>query len=305
MGDLAGGGKTLKRIRHILEYFLVRSLVWIFSVLPLPCALRLGGFLGKVLFLLDEKHRHRAIENLSAAFRPRTAQDTIEEIARKVFENLGRTAAEFARIRTEGKRYVEQHVTIDGWENFLSARKKGKGVLSLSAHLGNWELGAVAIALKGYPMYSVARPLDNPYLEKMVNQIRSLSGNRVIAKGDALEEVLDLLRKGEIIVVLLDQNVTEREGVFVEFFGRPACTNKGPALIALRTGAPVLPVFIVREEGDRHRIMISKEIELVRTGHVKEDIRANTQLFTRIIESQVRAHPDQWLWVHRRWKTQP
>jgi KDO2-lipid IV(A) lauroyltransferase len=148
--------------------------------------------------------------------------------------------------------------------------------------------------------------VDNPLLEGLLSRLRSRWGNRVVRKGGALREVLKLLKKGETVGFLLDQNVAFDQGVFVNFFGRPACTHKTLALIALKTGASVLPAFIFREdEENRHRIVVEPPVPLEVTGDVEKDLVVNTQKFTSLIESYIRKHPDQWLWVHRRWKTQP
>ncbi len=164
---------------------------------------------------------------------------------------------------------------------------------------------ALAHSLQGYPINAVARPVDNPMLERLLSRLRSRWGNRVVRKGGALREVLKLLKRGETVGFLLDQNVAIDQGVFVNFFGRPACTHKTLALLALKTGAVVLPVFTFREEGNGHRITVELPVSLEETGDTERDLVVNTQKFTSLIESYIRKHPDQWLWVHRRWKTQP
>ncbi|MGH8630890.1 MAG: lysophospholipid acyltransferase family protein, partial [Burkholderiales bacterium] len=179
-------------------------------------------------------------------------------------------------------------------------------VLYLTGHLGAWELGAFAQSVYGHPMHIVVRALDNPFLDAMVNARRTLAGNRIIEKRDFLRGILEALRKNEVVGILMDQNSSLQEGVFVEFFGAPACTSTGMAKIALRTDASVVPAFAWwDEQRGRYRLRFEPPLDLIRTGDAEHDVAANTQLFTRVLEQQIRKHPDQWLWIHRRWKTRP
>ncbi len=221
------------------------------------------------------------------------------------FQNLGESVVEFARLPAYFKKEKNQWIEIEGLENVQNAIKKGKGILFFTAHLGNWELLAVTMASLGFPVHVVARPLDNPYLNVWVNRKRSLTGNTVINKNNSIRTILSLLRKGESVGFLLDQNTRKEDGVFVSFFNRLACTTKGLALIALRYDVPVIPVFIFRQPGGTHRLRFDKGLPLIRTGRMQEDVLQNTQQFTDVIESAIRETPAQWLWVHQRWKTQP
>ena len=245
------------------------------------------------------------MNNLKGAFGSEKDERELEIIARRSYQHLGRSLAELARVMVSSPEQVMGCVKFEGLDHFLDAQKKGQGVLYLTAHLGNWELMALAQSLQGYPIHVVARPVDNPLLENLLFQLRTRWGNRVIKKGGALREVLKLLKAGETVGFLLDQNVAPDQGVFVDFFGRPACTHKTLALLALKTGAVVLPAFTFRENGNGHRIIVGPPILLEETGDAEQDVVRNTQKFTDWIESCVRKHPDQWLWVHRRWKTQP
>ncbi len=176
----------------------------------------------------------------------------------------------------------------------------------MTAHFGNWEwMAATFPLLVGVPCHVVMRPLDNKFLDKLVDSLRTWTGNKTIPKRKAMARMLRLLQNGEIIGVLLDQNVDWHEGVFVNFFGELACTNLGLASLALRTGTPVLPAFNIREKNGRYRVIIEPEISLISTGDKNLDILQNTQVFNQIIEKYIRAYPDQWLWLHRRWKTRP
>ena len=261
--------------------------------------------MGRFIFWLDRRHQQIALNNLRIAYGPGAEEQELKAIARSSYQHLGRSLAELARIMVASPEQVMQMVSTEGWDHFIEAQKKGRGVLLLTAHLGNWELMAHTLPLRGVPIGVVARPVDNPLLEAYLRQFRARWGNRVIDKGGALRQVLKAIRNGEPVGFLLDQNVAPEQGVFVHFFGRPACTHKTLALLALRTGAVVLPVFISRQEDGRHHMVFDPPPPLEETGDLERDIVVNTQRFTAVIESHVRRHPDQWLWVHRRWKTQP
>jgi KDO2-lipid IV(A) lauroyltransferase len=197
-------------------------------------------------------------------------------------------------------------VIYDGFENFENAMTRGKGVLFLTGHLGGWELSAFAHSLYGYPLHVVMRPLDNVYLDRLTRHYRTLHGNSMVDKDDFVRGLLAAMKNGETVGILMDTNMTPPQGVFVDFFGIAACTASGLARIALRTDAAVVPGFTIWDPALRkYRLRFDPAVELVRTGNDDADAVANTQRFTKIIEDYVRKYPDQWLWVHRRWKTRP
>lgn len=296
---------ALKSAKYRLEYLTLQGFLKLFCLLPETWAYRLGDDLGRLFFWIDRKHRRVAMENLKIAFGNEKDEHELRVIAKRSYQHWGRSLAELARVMILSPERVMGWVKIEGLDHFLDAQKKGRGVLYLTAHLGNWELMGLAHSLRGYPINVVARPLDNPLLEDVLFRLRTRWGNRVIKKGGALREVLKLLKEGETIGFLLDQNVAPDQGVFVNFFGRPACTHKTLALLALKTVAVVLPILTFRGSTNRHRIIIEPPVLLEETGDTEQDVVINTQKFTSVIESYVRQHPDQWLWVHRRWKTQP
>jgi KDO2-lipid IV(A) lauroyltransferase len=288
-----------------LEYLALQGFLKLFCLLPETWAYRLGDGLGGLFFWIDGRHRRVAMENLKIAFGTEKGDQALRAIAKRSYQHLGRSMAELARVMISAPERVMGWVKLEGLDHFLDAQKKGRGVLYLTAHLGNWELMALAHSLRGYPIHVVARPVDNPLLEDLLSRLRTRWGNRVIKKGGALREVLKLLKAGEAAGFLLDQNVAADQGVFVNFFGKPACTHRTLALLALKTGAVVLPAFTFRESKNSHRVIIEPPVLLEETGDAEQDVVRNTQKFTALIESYVREHPDQWLWVHRRWKTQP
>jgi KDO2-lipid IV(A) lauroyltransferase len=191
-------------------------------------------------------------------------------------------------------------------EHYLAARNKGTGVLVVTGHLGAWELSSFYHSLMGYPMSMVIRRLDNQRLDRYVNRIRCLHGNRVLHKDDFARGLIAAMRQGETVGILMDTNMTPPQGVFVNYFGRPACTASGLARVAVKTGAAVLPGFMVWEESEqRYVLRFGPQLQMQETGDAEADAIANTQLCTTAIEDWVRRYPDQWLWVHRRWKTRP
>ena len=197
-------------------------------------------------------------------------------------------------------------VIYEGFENFQTALDRGKGVLFLTAHLGAWELSAFAHSLHGHPLHVVMRPMDNALLDQMIRTYRTMHGNKTVDKDDFVRGLIGAMRAGETVGILMDTNMTPPQGIFVDFFGIPACTASGMARIALRTDAAVVPGFTVWDPILRkYRLKFDPAVELIRTGNDEADIMANTALFTKIIEDYVRKYPGQWLWVHRRWKTRP
>jgi KDO2-lipid IV(A) lauroyltransferase len=258
---------------------------------------------GFILFYhLSPKHRVIVLQNLINAF-PEKTEAEIGRIAKNVYLNLGTTAAEFFVIPTLTKENMSDWVTFDGLDNYERARSKGKGILFYTAHFGNWEMLAACVGLQGIIVTIIYRALDNPVLEDFVAWFRSFTGHKILPKGGAAGTITERLRHNEMIGVLIDQNVSWREGVFIDFFGRPASTTKRFADIALRTGAPVMVGFSIRQPDGRYRLVFPEDVEIIRTGDHEKDLFENTQKFTRIIEDVVRKYPDQYFWLHQRWKT--
>lgn len=223
-----------------------------------------------------------------------------------VFDNLGRLLGEFSQFLKITRENISEIVVYEGFENYAQAAAKGRGVLMLTGHLGAWELCAFSQGVYGYPLSFLARPLDNPLLEKMIARYRALSQNTPIDKNNSVREVLKALKRGRDIGLLIDANTLESEGVFCDFFGIPACSTTGLAVFALRSDAPVVPGFLIWDKNlQKHVLRFEKEIPLIRTGDFKEEVAINTAQFTRAIEDCVRRHPEQWLWIHKRWRTRP
>lgn len=276
----------------------------VFGYLPLGVRKAFFAVLAAIYYHLFPRHRLIAIHNLKASF-PEKDMAEIIDLAWKAYRNIAVVAAEFFDIPRLTRDNIADCVEAVGLENCEMALKKGKGILLFSAHFGNWELIAAALSLYLRPVAFIYRPLDNALLDDLVFQVRAAMGHIPLPKERAMRHILRVLNKNEIVGILIDQNVAWKEGVFVDFFRRPACTTDGIAQIALRTGAPVIPLFLLRVKDSKYRLIAGKEVEIVDTGNWDLDIVINTQNFTSVVEEMVRKHPDQWLWLHHRWKTKP
>jgi Kdo2-lipid IVA lauroyltransferase/acyltransferase len=270
-----------------------------------PLSLRRALFTGlfRLFYHLAPRQRLIAAHNLRIAF-PEKSDDEILRIVRGVYRNMGIVAAEFFDIPLLTKENIGELVDAEGLDHCLRALEKGRGVLLFGAHFGNWELEAVAVSLLVKPAIVIYRTLDSSLLDHLVRRVRSATGNIPLPKERAMRAMLRNLKQNGMLGILIDQNVAWYEGVFVDYFGRPACTTDGLAVLALHTRAPVLSAHMARLPDGRYRLVIGPEVEIVNTGDHDADLLANTQRFTKIIEETVRRYPDQWLWVHQRWKTQ-
>jgi KDO2-lipid IV(A) lauroyltransferase len=292
-------------IQHRVEYFALRLLVAAIGVMPRRVARAVGAALGALVRVTLSRLHKTGVQNLAMAL-PETTAEERETILKGVYRSLGWELAEFCKMSSYTATQASTFIRYDGLENYLAARDRGKGVLVLTGHLGAWELSSFYHSLMGYPMSMVIRKLDNPLVDAYVNGIRCLHGNRVIHKDDFARGLLTAMNKGETVGILMDTNMTPPQGVFVPFFGVPACTATAMARIALRSDAAVIPGFLLWEASEQKYVLrFGPQIELVRTGDAQADIVANTALFTAVTESYIRRYPEQWLWVHRRWKTRP
>ncbi len=292
-------------LRERLEYLALRLVVGVVGVLPRRGARGVGAAIGWLAWMLLGRLRGVGMRNLEMAFPEKTLAER-ERILRGVYRSLGWQLGEFCKMSGYTAEQASKFIRYEGLDHYLAARAKGKGVLVLTGHLGVWELSSFYHSLMGYPMSLVIRRLDNPLVDAYVNGIRCLHGNRVIHKDDFARGLLTSMQRGETVGILMDTNMTPPQGVFVPYFGVEACTASGMARVALHSGAAVLPGFLVWEAAEKKYVLrFGEELELIRTGDGAADIVANTALFTATIEAYVRRYPEQWLWVHRRWKTRP
>jgi len=293
------------RLRERLEFLGAMAVVLPVGSLPEPLAFALGRLLGRLWYALDARHRAIALENLARAFGSRTTAAEREALARNHFVHLGYTFVETCRLRGLTWARLGQVVQVEGLEHLARARERGRGVMVVTAHFGSWEVLGRAAPLLGEAIAFVARPLDNPLLEAWIAGIRTAGGNQIIQKRHAIRRVVERLRGGGTVAMLIDQNVAREHGVFVDFFGVPACTTTAATLAARRAGAALLPAVCPRRSPGRFTVRIGKEIPVAVTHDRRRDILATTAEATAALEAFIREHPEQWFWVHRRWKTQP
>jgi len=276
----------------------------LFTARCIPRFVRKGFFriTFSLFYHLSAKSRLIVLHNLQRSFPEKDTKEIIR-IAKGVYHHFAIVAAEFFDLPSITKENIHKWVEVDGLENYHAAIAKGRGVLSLVAHFGNWELMTIAVPFYAQPMHIVYRPLDNPVFDNMVEYVRTMQGNELIPKGGSGKRIMELLKENKIIGILSDQNVAAYEGVFVDFFGRPACTGVGLAVMAIRSGAPVVPAFMARQKSGKYKLILKPAMEAVCTEDYQADLQINTQRFTKIVEEIVREYPDQWFWFHQRWKT--
>ena len=294
------------KLRTNLEYWFARSIIGFFSFLPLPVAIRLGRAVGR-LGMLIPKLRRTGKQNLELAF-PQMEPPERARLLRGCFENLGQLlglVSHFPQMTPESIRQMVEHDPV-GLPYVRKAEAEGRGIIFLTAHIGAWELLSFAWSAIERPGSFIVRPIDNSRIEALIDKYRTRFGNQTIHKKNAVRNCLRVLREGSWLGILADSNTQPNEGVFVPFLGHLACTTAGAAMFALRTNAAVIPIAAVwRREQQRFLIYLDREVEIIRTGISDRDIEINTARFTEAIERMVRQYPDQYLWIHRRWKTRP
>lgn len=285
-------------------YSLLRAFALALATIPLSAGQRLGRVIGGVAARVPISRFRVSLDALRQVFGDRMAEGQLRRLNRQVVIHFGQMLFEVPHVFKLTRDNLSRYVVFQNEHHYLTAARRGKGVLFLTAHFGNWELMAAAFALR-FPLNNavIVRPIDFRPADLLVREIRTRFGTEIIPKKRSMRRVMQLLKEGGGVGVLLDQNVDWYDGVFVPFLGRPACTNKGLALLALKTQAPVVPLFSVRGKDGRYRIIFEPEVPLSRTGDKIRDIEESTAAFNRVIEDYVRRDPDQWFWFHKRWKT--
>ncbi len=272
----------------------------------IPLSVRKGFFLAIffIFYHVGIKNRLITLHNLMRSF-PEKNSEEIVRIAKGVYRHFAVVAAEFFDLPYITKDNMHEWVDVEGLEHYRAAIAKGKGLLTIVAHFGNWELMTIAVPMYLQPIDIVYRPLDNAVIDNMVEYVRTVQGNSLITKGGSGKKIMEFLKGNHLIGILSDQNVAHYEGVFVDFFGRSACTGVGLAVMAIRSGAPVLPIFMARQKSGKYKLIIKSAIEAICTDDYDADLVVNTQRFAKIVEEVVREYPEQWFWFHQRWKTKP
>ena len=287
-------------LKHRLEYAAVRTIVGIVRMLPMRLVMATGTLLGRAFYVLDGPHRRLAMSNLKRAFPLRSTAEC-RAIARGMFSHFGRLLMVLLKFSNMDRQRMLAHVEFEGEERVVSAHGQGKGVLLFTGHFGFWEINALVHALAMQPMAVLARPLDNPLLHDLLEEMRRSTGNAVIYRRGAIRRVLRALSENQAVAILIDQHIQTADAVYVDFFNRPAATTSALAALALRTGAPVVPVFALPRPGGRFRMVYEHPVDPPRADD-PDAIREFTQRCTDVLEMYVRRYPDLWLWMHRRWR---
>jgi KDO2-lipid IV(A) lauroyltransferase len=300
-------GRRRSRARAAAELAAFRAASGALAALPRPAARATARALGRWITLALPRRRRILRSNLAAAFPDASATER-EALARASAESLGAAFAEFLEVGGMSGEEIRRRIRVEGEENLRAARRLGRGVFLLSAHLGGWELGAIRAGMLGEPISPVVRPLDNPLLERELSRRRTRFGNRPIAKRDAARDVLRALKRRGTVAILIDQNVLPREAVFVPFFGRLAATTPALARFQIATGAPVVPVFTWPQGEGRYLLAFEPPIlaeEFEGAGGRDEAVRRATARYMEVTEAAIRKNPSAWLWMHDRWRTRP
>ncbi len=293
------------RLRRYFIYYIGRVIAFIFTIIPVKIGLSIASALGRLVFYALVRYRKLTIDNLKSAFGNEKSETELKEIAKRVFQNLSKNAVELVNLPKFNKARMDKFVRFRNRERLEKAYENGKGIIVLTAHFGNWELGSFAHGVYGYPCAFIVREFDNPLLDELIGRYRCLSGGRAIEKRDFAREGLRAFERGEAVGVLIDQNMLATEGAFVDFLGRLACTATGPARLARKTGVPIVLGLVLWDSKIQKYRLRFDAVEWIKREDPEEEILVNTANFTRLIEDYVRRYPDQWLWVHRRWKTRP
>ena len=292
-----------KRVQYRIEWALTQALIAACSVVPLVALRRLGAGLGWVAWRVLRIRRRIVIENISRSF-PAAEAQKVDAIAVEAYRQYGMALVEFAAFRTLSRRRLFEMVDVEGRENLDAALAHGAGAILFTGHFGNWELLGAVIAASGYPLYVTDTNHSNELSHEIISSLRTRQGMKIIAPSEPFSRVASVLSGNNFVAYLADQDA-RRHGIFVDFFGRPASTVRGPALFCVRKGCPIVPTFLIRQGRDRHRAVFEKP--LWPDPHLKgsEAIEDLTQRFTTLLETYVREYPGHYFWMHRRWKTRP
>ncbi|MBA2340453.1 MAG: lysophospholipid acyltransferase family protein [Pyrinomonadaceae bacterium] len=306
-GNLQNLIKRRGRLRTYAEYSATWAILKSMGVLPRSVSVKTGQAVGSIAHTFLPRLRRHAEINLKIAF-PEMDDAARQRIIRGTFKNLGRLLGEVSQFPRFNPANISSVTLFDKDDNetFRRIQREGRGIILLTGHIGAWELLAYAQSIEGNPISFLARPIDNPLVNRLVTDYRTRYGNRILEKRGSAREVLRTLKSGGMVGILADLNSTREAGVFCDFFGVQACTTSSIATLALRTGATVFPVYIVWDEKAQiHKLYGGQPVETVETGDFENDVKMNTARYTKVIEDIIRRYPEQWLWIHRRWRTRP
>lgn len=290
------------KLRRYILYYLGRAAAFIFTIIPVKAGLSIASFFGTLVFYSLARYRQITIDNLKYAFGNEKTETELRSIAKRVFQNLGKNTIELVNLPKFNRARMDKFIRFRNRERLDGAYEKGRGVIVLTAHFGSWELMAAALREYNYPGVTIGRRIYFSKYDDFLNKLRRSRDVEVIYRDESPRKMLKVLKRNWIVGIVADQDVDSVDGVFVNFFGKPAYTPKGPAALAKASGAVLLPVFIIRE-GNWHTIACEEPIQISDTGDKAADLISNTQKWSDVVESYIRKYPEQWVWMHRRWKT--
>ncbi len=296
--------RPVKRIKNDIAYWLIRFVVGFFRMIPRSPALAIGETLGRLAPFIVRKDYRRIIEHLTIAFGNEKSSAEIEAIARRIYPNIFKNFVDAARIIVMSDKEVLSVCVSDSFEKLKEPLAAGKGVIALSAHAGSWEFIGPYLTAQKVPTAEVSKELYDPRLEQMLLETRTHNGIVNISRGSNTRDIIRVLKEGYLIGLLIDQD-TKVKGVFVDFFGKAAHTATAPAVLSLKFGAPIVPLFTWRDEKDCHHMCFGDPLVIEPSGDSEKDIYELTRQCSIATEAFIREHPDQWVWFHRRWKTRP
>jgi len=297
--------KFRKNIKYTLLVVAIKVLLGVIRLLPRKVSMRLGAWLGALAFSLIKEERLKTISNLTTAYGSDKSVSEIEKMAREVWINLGKSGVEFAiKMGQDNPEEFFKDLEVSGNEYLQEAYQKGRGILGLISHMGCWEGTAMGLPMLGIPAYAIGKRLGNEKLNTLLFESRGKKGVPTLARGSSYKTILRTLKESNLIGILIDQD-TDVRGVFVDFYSKPAHTPIGAAMLAMDSGAPVLPMFYLKKPDDTYVFIIEKEIPLAKTGNRRQDMEENTRRFHAVIEKYIKKYPTQWVWMHNRWKTTP
>ena len=277
------------------------GLLSLLSFIPFPILTKVGAWLGGIYYPVDGKRKKIGLDNLRLALGEDHSDQELKTILKSVYRNMGSALMEFAAIPRMSKEAIRKRIRMVGREKLEASKQEGRGVVLLTAHIGNWELNAQCVAAYGFPLYGIGREANVKRLHDYIVRSRESHGNRVFVRDNAMRKILKVLKKGEIVGILVDQRGSTSRGLMIDFFGHPAPTDPVLAKMILRSGAVVMTCFGVRNPDNHHTFTISDPIQINLTGDSDKDATEMTQAYLSAIEHYIKEHPDQWLWMHRRW----
>ncbi|GAA4827348.1 lysophospholipid acyltransferase family protein [Algivirga pacifica] len=298
--------KGFKKLKYDFIYFAVKNLIWVACKTPRKLMIRFGGALGSMVYHIMSKERAKTIKHLTMAYGAEKSEEEIRQMAKNSWINIGKNAVDIIRYRTiNNLEDYQKIVKVEGLEHLEQAYKEGNGVVGLTAHLGAFEMVGTFPFELGYPINIVGTALKDPRLNELLVGNRTLKGAKYIQRGQNTIKLIKALKNGEIVFLLIDQDTQKVQNVFVDFYGKKASTPVGATVLASRTGAAVIPMGIKRMKDDTHLLTIKPKLELVDTGDTEADLVSNTQILSNSLEEFIRDAPEQWIWMHERWKTRP